>query len=621
MTAPIGVEDLGLATGGSTEPRSRVRSARGEDRFAAEMAEAWAAVSAWAGRSGEAGTADLLGALGGAPTGGSGPTLEGSPAVSSPADPSTEDPSGSGPVAPAVTASSPGLAPASSEWAATDSPASDGGAASAGSAGALPAPPLAARATGNPPATGTSPREVSPGRTGSQDATSPGTARSVGGRPGRGATPPLPLRRSSPTAVAASVSPAGGEPGPASGSSLVEGSSRGPGERSAHTGSLRVRGHGSAGSGGPSTSPAEAAVGGEEVSGRGGRVGARVGGPGDGAADGAETAVGRPTPGARPRPSETGGKPAGAGTPSTAEPPGSRVDAVSSPRLGALPTDPTAPTPAERSAGSTPAGVSASGQVAAVDRPWAVSGSGVVGGSEVESSAAVGRLSSGSGTAATRTGATRTASSSAESLSDAGGDVLGPPLLSDLPLAAGERVGPAGVLSEPAAEETVGHQLVRAIVPLLAGSDGSRSVTLALSPASLGEVRVHLVLADGLVEVHLAAATDAGRAALALGLAELAAQLGPDARVTLATTVGLGVSHDPRGQPLGPMPHGDGHSDGRSPGRDPAGANGRGDLPAGQGTAAAGLGRPDVDAEARGLEPGPRRAGEWRPGRLLDVRC
>jgi len=628
MTAPIGVEDLGLATGGSREPRSRVHSARGEDRFAAEMAEAWAAVSAWAGRSAEADNADLTGAVGGAPTGRSAPTLEENPAGFSLADPSIDDPSGSGSVAPAETALSPGLSPASSEWAASGPPASDGGPASAGSTGAPPR--LPATATGSPSATGTSPPEVSPGRTGSEDAVSPGAARATGVRAGRSAPSPLPSRDSSPTARRASVPPAGGEPDPARGSSGAVGSSSGLGERPADAGSLPVRGEVSTRSGGSPASISATAVGGEDLSGRGGQVGGPVGG--------AETVVGRPAPATRPQPS---GTPAGTGTPSTAEPPASRAGAVSSLRPGALPADATAPTPVERpvgghsvpSVGGTPAGVVATGQVAAVDRPWAAAGSAVggsevggsdAGGSEVESSTAVGRagrLSSGSNTAATPTRATRTGASSAESLSEIGGDALGPPLLSDLSPTAGERADPLGVLSEPAAEEAVGHQLVRAIVPLLAGSDGSRSVTLALSPASLGEVRAHLLFADGLVEVHLAAATDAGRAALALGLPELAAQLGPDARVTLATTVGLGVAHDARGQPFGPSPHGDGHADGRSTGRDPAGANGRGDLPAGRGGPAAGLGRPDIDAETRELEPGSRRPGEWRPGRLLDVRC
>ena len=83
----------------------------------------------------------------------------------------------------------------------------------------------------------------------------------------------------------------------------------------------------------------------------------------------------------------------------------------------------------------------------------------------------------------------------------------------------------------------VASQLVSVISPLRVSSDGTRSLTVALHPGDLGDVRVTVTTTDQGVVVRMSAASDAGHDALRQNLPQLQQQLtshGQRATVVLA---------------------------------------------------------------------------------------
>jgi hypothetical protein len=131
----------------------------------------------------------------------------------------------------------------------------------------------------------------------------------------------------------------------------------------------------------------------------------------------------------------------------------------------------------------------------------------------------------------------------------------------------------------------VASQLVSVVSPLRSGVDGTQTLTVALHPADLGDVRVTVTTTDQNVVVRMSAASDAGRDALRQNLPQLQQQLSSDgqqATVVLADAGGQD-SHRQSGPLEAPEPAT--FSDG-SGGADPSagdvapGQSGRGD-PAG----------------------------------------
>lgn len=102
---------------------------------------------------------------------------------------------------------------------------------------------------------------------------------------------------------------------------------------------------------------------------------------------------------------------------------------------------------------------------------------------------------------------------------------------------------PAPVLSSPGAQ--VAQPVVAAAVQHLATGQGTSRMTLTLQPEALGEVRVHLSVRDGVVNVRLSA-VDAAAQALALDAPELRRMLesigATDTRV-LVSDSNSGQSH------------------------------------------------------------------------------
>ncbi|MFP5372466.1 MAG: flagellar hook-length control protein FliK, partial [Actinomycetes bacterium] len=92
-------------------------------------------------------------------------------------------------------------------------------------------------------------------------------------------------------------------------------------------------------------------------------------------------------------------------------------------------------------------------------------------------------------------------------------------------------VGPAGAASAPAAvpdvdaaprpDLSVGSQVARQVAVLRGGPDGAHSMTLVLTPETLGPVEVHVTVTKGSVELALRGASEQGRAALLDGLPDL----------------------------------------------------------------------------------------------------
>lgn len=102
--------------------------------------------------------------------------------------------------------------------------------------------------------------------------------------------------------------------------------------------------------------------------------------------------------------------------------------------------------------------------------------------------------------------------------------------------------GPAATASGPAsAPAPVSRQLADTVQQLARSGEGTHRMTLRLDPGSLGEVRVHLVVRDGGLQVHLAAGHEALQA-LGEGSEELLRLLqtsGPaDVRVTVRDLAG-----------------------------------------------------------------------------------
>ncbi len=96
----------------------------------------------------------------------------------------------------------------------------------------------------------------------------------------------------------------------------------------------------------------------------------------------------------------------------------------------------------------------------------------------------------------------------------------------------------------------VASQLVSVISPLRVSSDGTRSLTVALHPGDLGDVRVTVTTTDQGVVVRMSAASDAGHDALRQNLPQLQQQLtshGQRATVVLADA-GSGDAHRQSGQ-------------------------------------------------------------------------
>jgi flagellar hook-length control protein FliK len=101
--------------------------------------------------------------------------------------------------------------------------------------------------------------------------------------------------------------------------------------------------------------------------------------------------------------------------------------------------------------------------------------------------------------------------------------------------ATGPTVGPAAPMATPgtaavadvdgatggAAALPVGAQVARQVAVLAGGPDGDHSMTLVLTPDTLGEVQVQVTLTKGAIELALRGAHEHGRAALLEALPEL----------------------------------------------------------------------------------------------------
>ncbi|MGH9102652.1 MAG: flagellar hook-length control protein FliK [Acidimicrobiales bacterium] len=79
--------------------------------------------------------------------------------------------------------------------------------------------------------------------------------------------------------------------------------------------------------------------------------------------------------------------------------------------------------------------------------------------------------------------------------------------------------------SAPLSVPGLGAQLVTVLSPLRAAPDGTQQLTIALSPAGLGQVQVHLEATGDAVSVRLWASTASGHEALRQSLPELRQQL------------------------------------------------------------------------------------------------
>jgi hypothetical protein len=117
------------------------------------------------------------------------------------------------------------------------------------------------------------------------------------------------------------------------------------------------------------------------------------------------------------------------------------------------------------------------------------------------------------------------------------------------PAAPGAPAPTAGTPGGTAASNLPGvaSQLVSVVSPLRAGADGTRSISVALHPAELGDVRVAVTTTDETVVVRLAAATEAGHDALRQSLPDLQQHLSGDAARTTVVLADAGGGDPDRG--------------------------------------------------------------------------
>jgi flagellar hook-length control protein FliK len=80
---------------------------------------------------------------------------------------------------------------------------------------------------------------------------------------------------------------------------------------------------------------------------------------------------------------------------------------------------------------------------------------------------------------------------------------------------------PAQAATGTAASQPVGSQVARQVAVLRGGPDGAQTMTLVLTPETLGPVEVSVTLSKGSVELTLRGAHELGRAALLDGLPDL----------------------------------------------------------------------------------------------------
>jgi hypothetical protein len=128
----------------------------------------------------------------------------------------------------------------------------------------------------------------------------------------------------------------------------------------------------------------------------------------------------------------------------------------------------------------------------------------------------------------------------------------------------------------------VAGQLVDVLSPPRPTAGGTYTVTIALHPDELGEVRATVTAGEDQVTVRLVAATGDGDDALRQALSQLHADLSIGGQRTTVTVGGRG-DDAPTGWTAG-QPTADGQADGRPEPKNGAAANGAsvGDTPAGR---------------------------------------